>query len=179
MISTEPLLISCYCVFLSSLSRRTRGWWVRWTVWWMKWGEIICNFSYLSNMIWTAWLLLGNFRLFRHRYHESVMWRVKLFTAELRSRDSPKKEICVTVSSTFLSSWHVHVMGRICFCTLVLFKMFMLSFGVLQANRGEGSGDLSTAGDLCWESPATSELTSLQFVHPVTPMRCILRSSCT
>lgn len=42
---------------------------------------------------------------------------------------------------------------------------FMHFFCALQANWREGGGDLPTAGDLCWESPATSEPSSFCFIH--------------
>lgn len=39
---------------------------------------------------------------------------------------------------------------------------------LLQANRGEGGGNFSITGDLCWESPATGETTAFIFAHPVS-----------
>lgn len=38
-----PLCGFYFYVLLSSLSRRTRGWRVRWTIWWMKSGEFCCG----------------------------------------------------------------------------------------------------------------------------------------
>lgn len=38
----------------------------------------------------------------------------------------------------------------------------------LQADRGEGGWNFSTTGDLCWESPATSETMAFIFAHHVS-----------
>lgn len=47
----------------------------------------------------------------------------------------------------------------------VFMEYFTLRFCACQANRGESGGDLTSPGDLCWESPTTGELSSLCFLR--------------
>lgn len=52
--------------------------------------------------------------------------------------------------------------GAVCVCAFLL-----------QADRGEGGWNFSITGDLCWESPATSETTAYIFAPPVSLNACL------
>lgn len=96
------------------------------------------------------------------RQNDDFVWQRKsltrLFSIELRSWG--KKGPAIVLLN--------HLWGLKC-ALQTFFMWYLMSFFCLrQANRGEGGGDFSTAGDLCWESPATSEQTYALFIHLFT-----------
>ena len=59
----------------------------------------------------------------------------------------------------------------------LLMRCFRLAFCTPQTNWGEGGGDFAPSGDLCWKSPATSELSLFYVIHPVIHWFCFEKSA--